>query len=574
MISADLESKEFPYNFREIGVTVVVPSVATPNSVTPQILYADNVFPLARGYTSVGFTGHIPAIPSLAEPIIESFKISSSEGSLAYLVVTATKFYIFDVNSPSWQVKKSFPSSTTPISFANIKGEFYIFIPSLYQIVQYNFAAASFTDVTLAGIDMTDVFGISDAGDRMLMYSYSQIYWSSVFDPLDFIPSLSTGAGSSSVIAIKSIITAVVSLGQDFIIYTAQNAVGARATGDFNFPYIFAEIVGSAGAVSSNHIAYNSNSQVHLVWTYSGFQEVTPQRAQYAFPDLSDGIIRGIRFQYSQGVPYIIQAERLEVLLRFASNRWLCISVKDSTSAYYTDCYVLDTLLGRWGKLTVQHVGILEYWPIAEADRFTYDDIDSEFPTYNDFVDNYRETFGVDLLITPPTPGDNFGIVTPAGAIFTAAPSETANYRGGILGLSAETPKIILGNFKVNPNAGVRLEEIRVNDIKEGTLAAFSNSHNGSINRKSALWEQNSLQKGTFTGTLIGDSVSIEISGVFRLTQLQLELYNAGKLNMPMVSTELQYTTIMVETAHVFVEEAGVVDTPIPVNRSNVEQIS
>jgi hypothetical protein len=248
--------------------------------------------------------------------------------------------------------------------------------------------------------------------------------------------------------------------------------------------------------------------------------------------------------------------------------------VKDSTSAYYTDCYVLDTLLGRWGKLTVQHVGILEYWPIAEADRFTYDDIQSEFPTYNDFVDNYRETFGVDLVITPPTPGDNFGIVTPSGAIFTVAPSDTAIYRGGILGLSAETPKIILGNFKVNPNAGVRLEEIRVTDIKEGTLAAFSNSHNGGINRKSALWEQNSLQKGTFTGTLIGDSISIEISGVFRLTQLQLELYNAGKLNMPMVSTELQYTTIMVETAHVFVDEAGVVDTPIPINRSNVEQIT
>ena len=43
---------------------------------------------------------------------------------------------------------------------------------------------------------------------------------------------------------------------------------------------------------------------------------------------------------------------------------------------------------------------------------------------------------------------------------------------------------------------------------------------------------------------------------------------------MPMVSTELQYSTVMVETAHVFVDEVGVVDTPIPVNRSNVEQIT
>lgn len=572
MLQANLESKDFPYNFKELGATTVVPSALSPAQQTPQAYFMDNVFPCSRGYTSVSFTGHIPAIPALASPILDCFKITSADGSLAYLAITSTELWIFDANYPVWTVRKTFPSSLTPISFANVRGEFYLYLPSLYQAVKYDFASSVFTNVTLLGIDMTDVSGISDSGDRMLMYSYGQIYWSSVFDPLDFIPSLSTGAGSSSILAIRSVITAVVSLGQDFIIYTTQNAVGARATGDFNFPYVFKEIVGSSGAASLNHIAYNSNSQVHLVWTYSGFQEVNTQSAKYIFPELSDGIISGARFNYFQGMPVVEHLEKLDVLVRFCSNRWVCISTKDSSKTYYSDCYVLDTLLERWGKLTVQHSALLEYWPIAVADRFTYDDIQGDFPTYNDFVDNYRETFGVDLVVNPPVPGDNFGLVTPAGAIFTVAPSDTADYRGGILGVSAEVSRIIFGKYKVTRDAGVRLEEIRLNQLHSGGIAAFSHAYSGDINRKHSTWTALPTQPGTWKGHLIGDSISVEFTGVFKITALELGLQSAGKINLPLVATDLQYQLVKVETADVYTDQRGVVDIPTPTNRSSVPQ--
>lgn len=574
LLEANLESKDFPYNFKELGATVVIKDALSSSDQGPQAYYMDNVFPISRGYTSVGFTGHIPAIPGIASEILDCFKITSADGSLAYLAITATQFWIFDANYPVWTLRQTFPSSLTPISFANVRGEFYIYVPSLYQVLKYDFTSSIFTSVTLLGIDMTDVSGISDSGDRMLMYSYGQIYWSSVFDALDFVPSLSTGAGSSSILAIRSVITAVVSLGQDFIIYTTQNAVGARATGDFNFPYIFAEIVGSSGAANLNHIAYNSNSQTHVVWTYSGFQEVNTQSAKYIFPELSDGIISGVRFNYFQGKPRLERLAKLETLVRFSSNRWLCISVKDASKQFYSDCYVYDTLLGRWGKLTVQHSALLEYWPIAVAERYTYDDIQPDFPIYNDFVDNYRETFGVDLFVNPPVPGDNFGLVTPAGAIFTVAPSETSIYRGGILGVTAEPSKLILGKYKLTRAIGSRLEEIRLNELKEGSIAAFSHTYTGEINRKHDLWYPKIAHPGAFTGILIGDSVSIEISGTFKLSQLQLEIASAGSINMPLASNELQYRTVMVDSAHVFTDTQGVVDIPIPVNRSSVEQSS
>jgi hypothetical protein len=569
-----LESKDFPYNFKELGATIVVPSALTSSQQGPQAYYMDNVFPTSRGYASVSFTGHIPAIPGLATPLLDCFKITSADGSLAYLAITATQLWVFDANYPVWTVRRTFPSSLTPISFANVRGEFYVYVPSLYEILKYDFASSVFASVSLLGIDMTDVSGISDSGDRMLMYSYGQIYWSSVFDALDFVPSLSTGAGSSSILAIKSVITTVVSLGQDFIIYTTQNAVGARATGDFNFPYVFSEIVGSSGAASLNHVAYNSNSQVHVVWTYSGFQEVTTQSAKYIFPELSDGILSGVRFNYLQGAPVLERLPKLDVLVRFSSNRWLCVSTKDSSKTFYSDCYVLDTLLGRWGKLTVQHSALLEYWPISVADRFTYDDIAGSYATYNDFVDNYRETFGVDLVVNPPIPGDNFGIVTPAGAIFTVAPSDTANYRGGILGITAEVSRIIFGRFKLTRDAGVRLEEVRLSELKEGGIAAFSHAYSGEINRKHSIWQAHPVQTGVWTGVLIGDSISFEVTGVFRINSLELGLFGAGKLNLPLSNTHLQYVTVMVETANVFADQQGVVDVPIPVNLSSVPQSS
>jgi hypothetical protein len=287
-VKADLTNRQFPFNFRELSSTVVLADArdlprATPPGFSgqgaeqqagvPQAYYMENVLPTSRGYGSVHYTQVVPPIPGIVGTVHKQFEMRGDAAGLAIMAVTETNQYVFDALTQQWYNVTITNNSYSEIYIANVRDACYILI-SGDRMYQFNFVDRTLAPVETLGIDIAAMQGMSASGTIITLWdSYNRIYWSSIFDPLDFVPSLATGAGSQDVVAITSKITTIEALGEDFIIYTKSNAVAGRSTGDVQFPFIFSEIVGSQGIFMRDHVAYLTNSNTHIIWTGTGFQQ-------------------------------------------------------------------------------------------------------------------------------------------------------------------------------------------------------------------------------------------------------------------------------------------------------------
>lgn len=549
--NADLSVREIPFNFSELGSTIIIDQGTevnrhvpgsftgrdpTINAGIPQAYYLNNVMPLSRGFGSIALTQAIQGIEDLGENVIHSFVVHGPQNSISLFVATETKAYIYDPNGGEW-IELELPyAAPDRISYAYLKEQTYIHYG--YGVYVYDFTAKELTPVEFTGIVTAALDGITSAGSFLIAWDGNTVYRSSVLDPLDFDPSrgLETGAGATGVLALKGRIVACLAMGQDFVIYTTKNAVSARFTGNIQSPFVYNEIPGSAGIQSLFNVAYNSNSGSHIVWTASGFQEVTVQSAEYIWPELGDGIIRGIKTTQSEvtGVPKFEYIEKYDVRLSFISNRWLAVSTRElaSDDPNFYDCYVWDLVLGRWGKLHLPHRAFIEYNIPEVFETYTYDAFAVDYETYDDIPENLvygmlDDSSGRGII----SAGFNFGIVQNDGKVIIASWSETADFRGDIEIYGATKPWIILGKFKVSRNYGVHLHWVKTWNLIDAAVYAYGHDYTGKIIFTKTDFVQNTLHPGQYIGTANADAVSIGISGQFVLTQLSLMFSNAGRVN-------------------------------------------
>jgi hypothetical protein len=560
----DLSSSEFPYNFRELSSTVVfnqgseiqrgVPgglggTEAVKNFGLPQAYYLDNVLPITRGYSTVGFSSVVPSA-EITGDIVASFNILGKSDNIALFVATRTSVHVYDPNGGQWRQFSIGAAEADRISYAYIKEVTYIYYG--YNVYIYNFDSQDLELQELKGIDAAALQGITAAGAYLIAWDATTIYRSSVLDPLDFDPTngLSTGAGSTGVLAVKGRILTCLTLGQDFVIYTKNNAISARQTGQIQFPFIFDEIPGSAGILSVAHVAYNSNQGTHVTWTASGFQEVTLGGAQYIWPELSDGITRGITVNTDVvfGIPDFQRVLGLQVSLSFASNRWIVVST-GAESSVRSEAYVYDTVLGRWGRLKVPHVAFFEFLIPEVFFAYTYEQFGIDYPFYSSIPESmvYAQLTS-DNQITVQGVGNNLGMLLPDGSVYTVSWSETGEFRGQSEVIGAAKSRIILGKFKPFRTRGMIHQSLKVTRLFDASLKLYGHDYTGKFIAVKDDLVQNQKHKGQWFGRLNADSVSIGIEGKFLLTDLSFVATDSGKINQRY--TEL--STVLVATTEIY----------------------
>lgn len=561
---ADLSSSEFPYNFRELSSTVVfnqgseiqrgVPgglggTEAVKNFGMPQAYYLDNVLPITRGYSTVGFSSVVPSA-EITGDIVASFNVLGKSDNIALFVATRTSVHVYDPNGGQWRQFSIGAAEADRISYAYIKEVTYIYYG--YNVYIYNFDSQELELQELKGIDAAALQGITAAGAYLIAWDATTIYRSSVLDPLDFDPTngLSTGAGSTGVLAVKGRILTCLTLGQDFVIYTKNNAISARQTGQIQFPFIFDEIPGSAGILSVAHVAYNSNQGTHVTWTASGFQEVTLGGAQYIWPELSDGITRGITVNTDVvfGIPDFQRVIGLQVSLSFASNRWIVVST-GTESSVRSEAYVYDTVLGRWGRLKVPHVAFFEFLIPEVFFSYTYEQFGIDYPFYSSIPESmvYAQLTS-DNQITVQGVGNNLGMLLPDGSVYTVSWSETGEFRGQSEVIGAAKSRIILGKFKPFRTRGMIHQSLKVTRLFDASLKLYGHDYTGKFIAVKEDLVQNQKHKGQWFGRLNADSVSIGIEGKFLLTDLSFVATDSGKINQRY--TEL--STVLVATTEIY----------------------
>lgn len=374
----NLSAKVFPFVSEVFGQTVIIPGPdqnfsrqlvsaedLDKDRGIPQMYYCHNVMPCAEGFQSIGYTA---VINDTKSNFINQYTLRDTAGNEVFYSHTSDgKNYILPFGGTTWtQINDIAGTAGVPISIATLNGQTFIYFA---KIGCYTYSATSNTlvPIVLTGLDATTVVGITSSAGYLIAWTENSIAWSSTVshdiptDPIDFVPSLATGAGGGNVEAAKGKLTICAPHYLGFIIYTTDNAVAAVYSGNARYPFNLREIVNSGGLANSSLISVDSGSGNHYAYTTSGLQLVSISQTQTTLPELTD-FIAGRYFEDFDENALLMYHQILVAPMKKAinviSDRYLVVSYGISS---LTHALVFDLVQKRFGKLKQPHVSCFEW---------------------------------------------------------------------------------------------------------------------------------------------------------------------------------------------------------------------
>ena len=387
--SVNLSSADFTLSYSFKGRSVVVPgqdqnyfgstgawagAIPQKGVDIPQMYYCENTVPTSEGYRSVAYRFAID--PVEGERFVKILNLFDGNANSAILGVTADLklFILGGFTGGAWQALPlpdpfewtvpSLVTATTVIGFAGI---------CIQGVGVFNVSSdtAELIHAPLTGVDSTLINGICASNSILIAWDDDTVYWSSALYPLDFTPSLTTGAGSAKPEGLKGTIILCKEIKGGFIVYSEVNIIGVQYTQNNALPWIFDSMEGAAGVVSADHVAYDINMSAHFAWTTAGLMQVQVNSTELLFPQVTDFIASGLSdstVAYTDYPSTTFSHTVKEIRLAAISSRYLAISFGYLTPALegelpipaLTQSFLYDSQLKRWGKLNVDHIQILE----------------------------------------------------------------------------------------------------------------------------------------------------------------------------------------------------------------------
>ena len=391
-----------PFLSTQIGPNVLRPTEYTKNFVVrakyvspplqdqdigiPTPIYGENILPMTTGWESVAFTERIK--PQRAFNKFDQLinLKSGAETNILYSPSQGKDFVNYD---GQWAPGPQFQNFAGLVTHAYLKLKTYVFYQR-QRIMSYNYPDKAFHNEVLAGLQLTNIDGITTSNNLLIAWNETTIFWSSAIDPLDFVPSLSSGAGSQNPTQVRGKIVCCLPAAGGFIVYTTSNAIFAQWSGNLRYPWVFTEIAGSAGIRSPEHVSYDANYDGHFAWTPVGMQAITKGKAEAALPEVTDFLtgklveeyIGPLAYQSHQNAspefssqaqdwnlkpqgPSLLQQLTLKedpwVKVALLGSRYLCISYGYKIRGIYDWVIVYDYSLQRYGKLKFAHTDLFEY---------------------------------------------------------------------------------------------------------------------------------------------------------------------------------------------------------------------
>lgn len=254
------------------------------------------------------------------------------------------------------------------VTYATVNGLTFIFIANT-GCFTYDANSASMRPVTLNGLNVSQVLGITTSNGYLIAYTSTSVVWSSVVNILDFTPSEITGAGGGRVQDAKGPITYVTPTSYGVMIYTTENAISMIYSGNENFPWNFKEIPGAGGIPNANHITRQSGSEAHFIYGTKGIQRITHVDSKPTLSQIND-FLGGRVFEDFNNETNELEQETLQwpmaIKMNLVLDRFLIISYSrdplvfptlsvGNTPTKFTHALVYDFLTERMGKLKLSH---------------------------------------------------------------------------------------------------------------------------------------------------------------------------------------------------------------------------
>lgn len=497
----------------------------------PQLLYCENVVPTGEGLQSVGYSEVIAGLPNSAV-FDQAITLRDADENNFLFAPAGGLNYIYTGVSGTW-------TSTNPITGAEsaavtrayVNGRTFVCYKAL-GVYEYDSVLGTFNKQTLVlppGIAESDISGIGGSSNYLILFTKIQVLYSSLVDPLDFVPSLTTGAGNAIPQDVKGQIIAVLGIAGGFIIYTTKNAVAAVYTNNNRSPFTYKEVNNAGGILSYEQVTSDQNPGPHYAWTTGGLQKITIQGSEPVSAEVSDFLAGRLWEYYDGGLNSLVQVKNTEAefttKLTYISSRWLVISYDTQGSpGSFNYALIYDVVLKRWGKLKIDHVDCFSYPYPNLAGDLSYDDLVTISYSDLDTTSYDQLSFGINPIVTSKL---SVAFLSNDGAVqlMTMDYNKTTQQDG----------VAIFGKFQLVRSNLLTIQQLELEGLYQGNdaqTAAIYASVSLKGNKPDIVKEMKKLsQDGGFAKyakRLTGVNASILVLGTFALSSYILEVTQDG----------------------------------------------
>lgn len=382
-----------------------------------QLLYCENVLPIARGLQTVAYSEEYAAYTLPATDFDQLILIRDSQNNNASFSPARGKNYVYSDLTNAWVSYSPFVWSAvlTLVTRAYVNGRTLIFYEATKCIEWVPSIPNMVTRVLVlpVGYTVADIRGNSAASNYHLLFTEVEILWSTLTDVLDFA-TVASGAGRQIPNDIRGKITSVLPIAGGFIIYTTENAVAATFTNDASRPFAYREVQNSAGVSSLEQVTGDANAVGHYTYGSAGIQLVTLQGATTVLPDCADFLVSRVLESWDTATKRAVQTalnQNLQPKLQYLGSRYLIISY-GSSSQEFSFALVYDTVLLRWGKLQIEHVDCGALPLEALGSSYRYFTLEEAYSFYDLPYADLEQTLGTVVGLR-----QNYGFLAKDGSV-------------------------------------------------------------------------------------------------------------------------------------------------------------
>ena len=515
---------------------------------TAQILYGENIIPLAEGYCSVNYEQKIAA--SVNTDFTNIFPLRDELENVVLYSPSGGKNYIYEPVGGAWTSSThaeiftltlsagSIPADAR-VSYAYVEGYTFVCYSRLksttsvdMSIMWWDAAAKELkpatTLVTNLPFAVGEIDGIAASNGYLIVWSGIEIAWapfsgtSSAFDFTPYANGTYTGAGTQIPEDVKGNFRAIIGVSGGFIAFTDNNAVaGNYHAQNLVAPWLFREISGAGGIDTYEQATVEGSLGVVYAYTTAGFQKITLNSSELLHTQLAD-FITGRQYEFFDSVQrsltLVNSQQDLAIKVTNIANRYVAISY-GLVKNVYDFVLIYDLGLERWGKLKVTHSDCFYYayaptsanLTYAGASAISYDSMSAT--PYSDLSADAT----ADLIAAPHA----LGLLSSTGKITVASWDTVPTIDSGVL---------IIGRVQLTRARNTQINRLEIEGLNSGIVTILPSYDGRNLATPVEVFQIIS-DSGMYVGGTMVDcrNFNLLIQGSFDLSTVIVEAVPTGQ---------------------------------------------
>lgn len=493
----------------------------------PQAFYMHNVVPTSNGYQSIAYDEFAPPFgDGTSQDFDEAFPIQTVDLAKVVWVPAAGKNYIYSGTSKSWAsvnpIAPGVLADDVLVTTAYLHAETYMFYAK-YGCFKYTTSTATIDPVTLTSLNLPDILGICAANGYMIAWTAIGVSWSSLIDPTDFTPSLTTGAGGGQINEAKGAVICCLPIAGGFLVYCERNIVAAKYMGNVQFPFVFAEVPGSSSVQSPEQVSWQSNLGSHYAWTDIGLIELDKNGIRNLYADVTDFIAARVFEDFDESSLTLIREPLLasmNIKISIIGSRFMIMSY-GTVPNNYTHALFYDITMKRWGKLKIPHRDVFQWNQPSLIGPITYSQLEGR--SYNDLQGTTYGAFA-GVINAAPDIKSNIAFLQADGTVKVVNFNYQETNASGVL---------ITGKYQFFRNNWTIHLATKLETVRQGNTLAFyiyASKDGKTLNPAHPMLIKtvNSPEVQEFAGKVTAQSFALAFIGAFNINSLELTLMRGG----------------------------------------------